>query len=242
MSEERADYNPSAGLMSLKGKAYLPVAERIVWFRNDYPEGQIETTLVEHDRQAGYAMYRARVSTGNGGVAEASGTETKQDFGDYLEKSETKSVGRALGYLGYGTANAGFEEGQRVVDAPRNTPTPRARPNDNLVPHEWRGRLDFDSDNPNAYRPKGQEIATTPRPTPQDAPKRRPPAEPLTEAQQEAVASAWDMATSDTYPAVLAMLRTVFPGATPGQLTALDDERRKIAAKHFPDAAIQKGQ
>lgn len=49
------------------------------------------------------------------------------------------------------------------------------------------------------------------------------------------------MAPSDTYPAVLAMLRTVFPGATPGQLTALDDERRTIAAKHFPDAQMNGG-
>lgn len=125
MSEEKAAYNPADRMMKLSGKEYLPVAERVVWFRSDYPNGQIETTLVELDRGEGFAMYRARVATGEGGIAEASGTETIRDFKDYIEKAETKAVGRALGLLGYGTAAAGFEEGPRVVDAPQ---APRSRP------------------------------------------------------------------------------------------------------------------
>jgi hypothetical protein len=126
MSADKADYNPNDALLNLKGKAYLPVAARIVWFRNDYPEGQIETTIVSIDEKQ--AIFRARVATGQGGVAEATGTETPRDFGDYIEKAETKAVGRALGYLGYGTASAGFEEGQRIVDAPQPlTTTPPAR-------------------------------------------------------------------------------------------------------------------
>jgi len=131
MSDEtEKKYNPSDGLMQLKGKSYLPVAERIVWFRQDYPEAQIETTLVELDRAQGFAMYRARITTGKGGVAEATGSETAKDFGDFIEKAETKAVGRALGYLGFGTAAAGFEEGGRVVDAPL---APK-RPNDAPAP------------------------------------------------------------------------------------------------------------
>jgi len=128
MSEDKAAYNPSANMMNLKGKAYLPVAERIVWFRQDYPEGQITTTVYELDRAQGFAMYHARVTTGQGGIAEASGSETVKDFGDYIEKAETKAVGRALGYLGYGTASAGFEEGGRVVDAPITPKRPSAAP------------------------------------------------------------------------------------------------------------------
>ncbi len=132
MSEEKAAYKPAENMLNLKGKSYLPVAERIVWFRQDYPEAQIETTLVELDRAQGFAMYRARITTGKGGVAEASGSETAKDFGDFIEKAETKAVGRALGYLGFGTAAAGFEEGGRVVDAPI---TPK-RPSDAPAPAE----------------------------------------------------------------------------------------------------------
>lgn len=136
MSEEKAEYNPSDGMMNLKGKAYLPVAARIVWFRNDYPEGTIETIIREIDHERGFAMFTAEVCTGQGGRATATGSETVKDFGDYIEKAETKAVGRALGYLGYGTAAAGFEEGKRIVDAPQDfrqsaakpAPTPRQMP------------------------------------------------------------------------------------------------------------------
>jgi hypothetical protein len=120
MSEEPRDLNLTERMIPMKGgKQYLQVADRIVWFRNEYPEGTIETLLVELDREVGFCMFRAEVTTGSGGRATATGTETARDFGDYIEKSETKAVGRALGYLGFGTASAGFEEGGRVVDAPQ---------------------------------------------------------------------------------------------------------------------------
>lgn len=127
MSEEPRDLNLLDRMIPMKGgKEYLQVADRIVWFRRDYPEGTIETKLLELDRDKGFAMYHARITTGKGGVAEASGSETAKDFGDYIEKSETKAVGRALGYLGFGTASAGFEEGQRIVDAPQTARAQRA--------------------------------------------------------------------------------------------------------------------
>ncbi len=108
-------------MIKLSGKEYLQVADRIVWFRSDYPEGTIETTIVSIDEDKGSAIFRARITTGQGGIAEATGSETLKDFPQgWIEKAESKAVGRALGYLGYGTAAAGFEEGQRVVDAPRD--------------------------------------------------------------------------------------------------------------------------
>ena len=126
MNEDTRDLNLMDRMIPMKGgKHYLQVADRIVWFRHEYPEGTIETKLVELDRQQQFCMYHARVTTGQGGVAEASGTETAKDFPEYIEKAETKAVGRALGYLGYGTASAGFEEGQRVVDAPRDIRPPQ---------------------------------------------------------------------------------------------------------------------
>ncbi len=65
------------------------------------------------------------------------GSESAKDFGDFAEKASTKSLGRALLALGYGTAFAPeMDEGERVVDAPverkrtgtRSTTEPAARP------------------------------------------------------------------------------------------------------------------
>lgn len=62
------------------------------------------------------------------------GSESVRDFGDYSEKASTKSLGRALLMLGYGTSFAAeLDEGDRIVDAPvarqqmqaaATTPTP----------------------------------------------------------------------------------------------------------------------
>lgn len=127
MTDDREEYRPSDHTIDLKGRAYLPVAERIHWFRREYPQGTIETAVVSIDEERGSAIYRARVATGEGGIAEASGSETARDFGDYIEKAETKAVGRALGYLGYGTAAAVADDDRNVVDAPIATRRPTAR-------------------------------------------------------------------------------------------------------------------
>ena len=51
------------------------------------------------------------------------GSEAAKDFADYAEKASTKSLGRALLALGYGTAFAPeMDEGERVVDSPVRRP------------------------------------------------------------------------------------------------------------------------
>jgi hypothetical protein len=114
-------YNPTSDLIKLKGKDYLEVKYRLVWFRDENPNGSIETELVE--RGEGWALFKATVTRDNGGKAVAHAQETKKDFPEYLEKAETKAVGRALGMLGYGTQFApdlDFEESgkDKVVDSP----------------------------------------------------------------------------------------------------------------------------
>jgi hypothetical protein len=141
------NFNPSEHLIQLKSKNgsqdYLPVQFRIQWFRTECPHGTIDTEEIEVDldrvieaeafvwnaekrrsekviKQAkGYARFRAVVTDGKGGRATATGSESAVDFPDYCEKAETKSVGRALAALGYGTQFAPeFGEGPRIVDAP----------------------------------------------------------------------------------------------------------------------------
>jgi hypothetical protein len=80
---------------------YLDVKWRLVWLRGDHPDAHIATELVSHDGTM--AVFRAEVVLPSGGRASGYGSETAQDFQDYIEKAETKAIGRALVALGYGT-------------------------------------------------------------------------------------------------------------------------------------------
>jgi hypothetical protein len=100
---------------------YLEVKWRLLWLRTEHADATIETELVWHGEDT--AVFRARVSIPGGGSASGWGHETASDFGDYLEKAETKALGRALAALGYGTQfceDFDFAQGeaQRVVDSP----------------------------------------------------------------------------------------------------------------------------
>lgn len=86
------------------GRTYLPVSARIVWFRQEHPDWSIETEMVEINHEKQYAIFRARICDGDGKLM-ATGTkkEDVKGFGDYIEKAETGSVGRALALCGFGT-------------------------------------------------------------------------------------------------------------------------------------------
>jgi hypothetical protein len=111
-------------MMRLKGKDYLQVMWRLVWFREDHPDWSIDANILEADAE--HAVFKAVICDENG-VQKCSGhgSESKRDFGDFLEKAETKAVGRALAMLGYGTQFTATEldEGERIVDSPVNRGT-----------------------------------------------------------------------------------------------------------------------
>jgi hypothetical protein len=112
-------FDPNKHLIQLKGKDYLQVMWRLVWFREAYPHGTIHTEVVHLDLENNIAVFKATVTDGEGGSATGHGSESMRDFLDYIEKAETKSVGRALAALGFGTQFAPeLEEGNRIVDAP----------------------------------------------------------------------------------------------------------------------------
>jgi hypothetical protein len=94
-------FEASKYLSDLKGRDYLEVKWRLLWLRTEHPDAAIETELVKHD--GGLALFRARVSVPGGGTATGWGSETADDFGDFIEKAETKALGRALAALGFGT-------------------------------------------------------------------------------------------------------------------------------------------
>lgn len=111
-------FNPSEHLISLKGKDYLQVMYRLIWFREEKPNWCIETSALNIDDKS--AVFVAKVYDETGVLKSCGhGSETKSDFGDYLEKAETKAVGRALAMLGYGTQFAPeLDEGERICDSP----------------------------------------------------------------------------------------------------------------------------
>ena len=96
-----SNFEASKYLTKLSGKDYLEVKWRLLWLRTLHPDAVIETELVKHE--AGLALFRARVTIPGAGSATGWGSETAEDFGDFIEKAETKSLGRALAALGYGT-------------------------------------------------------------------------------------------------------------------------------------------
>lgn len=123
-------FNPNDHLIALKGKPYLEVKWRLVWFRNENPDWGIQTTPVKIDLDAKYAIFKATITDQHGRIiAEGTKMEDIKGFSDYVEKAETGSIGRALGICGYGTQFAPeFDEivpgveNPRIVDSPIDPP------------------------------------------------------------------------------------------------------------------------
>ena len=118
---------------------YLNVQNRLIWFIRDQralitaglarTSYVIETELIELDRTKEWAHFKTHVRDVLGNEATMYGSESARDFPDYIEKASTKSLGRALLLLGYGTAFTGeIDEGERPVDAPAPRPNPVAVP------------------------------------------------------------------------------------------------------------------
>ena len=115
-------FNPKDHLMNLKGKDYLQVMWRLVWFREEKPLWSIDTKLEQLTEN--HAVFSAKIFDENGVQKSAGyGSESIKDFRDFIEKAETKAVGRALAMLGYGTQFAPemdeCEDGKdRLADSP----------------------------------------------------------------------------------------------------------------------------
>lgn len=125
-------FNPNEHLIDLKGKAYLQVLWRLVWFREEKPLWSIDTKLEQLTDN--HAVFSAKILDENGVQKSAGyGSESMKDFRDFIEKAETKAVGRALAMLGYGTQFAPeLDEDERIVDSPvpkqAAKPVPVAKP------------------------------------------------------------------------------------------------------------------
>lgn len=121
-------------LISLKGKPYMQVAHRLIWFEEENTNYDIQTTeltplVMPNGESSEFVTVKTTVivfATDDQGrtsvkrKATATKREDRKHFADFHEKAETGSLGRALAMLGYGTqfAEEDLNEGDRIVDSP----------------------------------------------------------------------------------------------------------------------------
>jgi hypothetical protein len=79
------------------------------------------------------AIFKATVTVPSGGKATGYGSESASDFPDFIEKAETKAIGRALNALGYGAQFGDYQRPDesvpdRVPEPPGRQAAPAARP------------------------------------------------------------------------------------------------------------------
>lgn len=100
--------------------------------REEHPEWGIETELVKETSD--FVVFKATIRNEAGRVL-ATGTslERYKSFGFAVESAETSAIGRALGFLGYGTQF--LEDEARIVDAPVELEKPKA-PQPVVVPSQ----------------------------------------------------------------------------------------------------------
>jgi hypothetical protein len=156
-------FDPTPYLRQLRGRGgggeYLDVKWRLLWLRKEHPDAEIVTELVQYDPQL--AIFKATVTLPTGGKATGYGSETANDFADFVEKAETKAIGRALNALGYG---AQFSERGDEVSQDRPAPVasvPPARP----VPLPQRERRPEPAPAARPERPQ-EPASATPAPVP----------------------------------------------------------------------------
>ena len=110
-------------ITQIKGKDYLQVAQRIIWFREERELFSIETEIVNLSEDS--CLSKAYVKDESGRIIAMSHKfEDRVGFTDFIEKSETGAIGRALALCGFGTQFCAddLNEGLRLADAPIEKP------------------------------------------------------------------------------------------------------------------------
>lgn len=130
-------FDAKSKVMDMRGKEYLEVKWRIVWFRDEHPKGTIRTEVVNFDP----LVIRADIFNGDG-QALATGHGSAQAkagavwSGREIEKAETAAIGRALAHAGYGTQFTGDDEEGHLADSPTEKAPEKAQPSKSK-PRTW---------------------------------------------------------------------------------------------------------
>ena len=95
--------------IDIKGKDYNTVNQRILAFRELFPEGSIQTEIISHEN--GVVLMKATVFDGVGRILAIGHASEEKELSfinktSYIENCETSAVGRALGFIGIGATEA----------------------------------------------------------------------------------------------------------------------------------------
>lgn len=132
--EQIAKANESIKTTKIKNKDYAEVPQRVKAFRMVYPNGLIDTALLEDTGDR--CSFRATVADEDGKIL-ATGTAFEERKGmingtSYIENCETSAVGRALGFAGFGidVSIASAEEVSNAIaqQEAKKTETPKKEP------------------------------------------------------------------------------------------------------------------
>lgn len=132
MSKDLADK-----AINIKGKQYVQVADRILYFNEQYKEGCITTDLVRYENKQIIIACKAypegltgRYFSGYAQEIEGEGYINKTSA---LENAETSAVGRALAMMGIGVIDsiASIDEINKANNRPK---TPTEPPKDESKP------------------------------------------------------------------------------------------------------------
>jgi hypothetical protein len=137
-------------LLNLKGNDYLQVPWRVFWMREEHPDWRIRT-LIDVDPDRNGCIATADIINENGEtIATAHKYEDRKGFADFIEKSETGAIGRALALCGYGTQFApDLLEDDRLADSPLETKSsPPKHFNSTPIPQEEYTFLAEEDENP----------------------------------------------------------------------------------------------
>lgn len=114
--------------IDIKGKAYVLVSDRIIFFNENYPKGYIQTNLVsEPDAQV--VVVKAKVVPNHEqperfftGYSQAKWGDGMVNKSAALENAETSAVGRALAMMGIGVIDsiASADEMNKAGATPQN--------------------------------------------------------------------------------------------------------------------------
>ncbi|MBK9496893.1 MAG: hypothetical protein IPO08_20775 [Xanthomonadales bacterium] len=154
-------------LLDLRGKDYLQVAHRLVWFREEHPTWTIKTDIAA-DFQNHRCLATAWIIDDKGTtLSMGHKVEDAKGFADYVEKAETGAIGRALAMVGYGTQFApDLDEGDRLADspvAPKHIFTQHVQPLNNAATNTVvKPTTAAISDNPGSYVPPSGKFTGKP--------------------------------------------------------------------------------
>jgi len=113
-------------LIKLKGKDYMPVAQRLIWLSDDVASYSTEAELTMLNSDECLAKVSLTIYNDEGRVVKKVTdfkSESKKSFSDNYEKAITGALGRCLAQAGFGTQFALQDLDEvsagRIVDSPQ---------------------------------------------------------------------------------------------------------------------------